>query len=364
MLFPKIALLFLSIFGLMHLYFYKRIAIKNWPFRGLLVFLFLSPILMRLADKYLSPQITFFIGFTALLWMGFLLYFVVIDLFLRWKIRSPFYSLLLTTILSIYSYQETLKPEIYHITIFTSKLPKDYQIRILHITDVHLGPVMGFDKINLIRRAVERFHPDIIISTGDLVDGNMRNRAYLAHALAELKPLLGKYAVVGNHEYYRGIERAIEFTEASGFEVLRGSFREIDGKIVIAGLDDDDCRFFKACVGPLRASELLEAIHQERFIILLKHKPTVERTESLKFDLMLSGHTHGGLYYPIGKWLLKLLFGFEYPGLQVINGSHYIFVSKGLGTGGPPMRFLSPPDMAIIDLKGGAESFHQSRLSL
>lgn len=365
MLFPLIFLFFFTIFSLMHIYFYRRLPFKRkHSLLIILTFLLFSPLFMRLADRYLSPEITFIVGFTALFWMGFLLYFVVIDLLFRWILKNSLYSLFIAILLSIYSYYETLKPEIYHITISTPKLPDNYKIRILHITDVHLGPVLGYDRIEMVRQAVEKFQPDILVSTGDLVDGNMRDKFLLAQALSELRSPLGKFAVVGNHEYYRGIERAIEFTRASGFEVLRGDFREINGKLIIAGLDDDDCKFFSTCLGPLRASELLTSIPQDRFIVLLKHKPKIEKDASIHFDLMLSGHTHGGLYYPVGKWILKWIFDFEYPGLRQIEGSRYIFVSKGLGTGGPPMRFLTPPDMAVIDLKGGAESFHLSRQSL
>lgn len=361
MWFPLVFLLFFSVFGLMHIYLYRRLPLKRGPLRILLLALFVSPVSMRLADRYLSPDIAFFTGFIALFWMGFLLYFVVIDLLIRWKFKSPLYSLILTLLLSIYSYYETFRPEIYYITIFTPKLPEEYRIRILHITDIHLGPVMGLDRIEMIRKAVEIFKPDLIVSTGDLVDGNMRDKAYLARALLELEAPLGKYAVVGNHEYYRGIERAIEFTRASGFEVLRGDLREINEKLIIAGLDDDDCRFFGACRGPLSPKELLSSLPEDRYVILLKHKPRIERDGPPLFDLMLSGHTHGGLYYPVGRWLLKWIFNFEYPGLKKLEESRYIFVSKGLGTGGPPMRFLTPPDMAIIELRGGAESFLQSR---
>ncbi len=210
---------------------------------------------------------------------------------------------------------------------------------------------MGLDKIELVKKAVEKYKPHLIISTGDLVDGNMENRENFKSALREIKAPYGKYAIVGNHEYYRGIEKALSFTEEAGFKVLRGEIFEIENFLILVGIDDEDCKAFKKCKGPLNERELLKGLSKDEFVILLKHKPEVNKESLGHFDLMLSGHTHGGLYYPFGKWFLKLFFDFEYPGLHYLGKGSYLFVSKGIGTGGPPMRFLSPPDLAIIELK-------------
>ena len=344
--------IFFSLYFLMHLYLYLRLPKKKSFIPFLLLIAFLSPIFIRLSDHYLSPRLSFVIAFASLSWMGFLLYFVVIDLSLRLFVKRIFISLLLTLLLSFYSFYETLRPETYLIEFPSVKLPEKIEsFRILHFSDVHLGPVMGLDKIEWIKKAVSEYKPHLIVSTGDLVDGNMENREYLKRALKELNAPYGKYAVPGNHEYYRGIEKALVFTEEAGFTLLRGECLEIENFLIICGLDDDDCRYFKKCKGPLEERELLTNLPQDKFILLLKHKPKVEKEALGLFDLMLSGHTHGGLYYPFGKWLLKIFFKLEYPGFHYLGKGSYLFVSKGIGTGGPPMRFLSPPDLAIIELK-------------
>lgn len=353
--------IFFTLFLLMHLYFYQRLPRKNLYIKLLLLGLFLSPIFIRLSDQHLSPKLTFLIGFCSLFWMGFLLYFVVIDLVLRLFIKRPHLSLILAFLLSIYSYVETLTPEVHYITIYSPKIPPGKSLKILHISDLHLGPVMGLDKVSLVKRAQEIYKPDLIVSTGDLVDGNMKNRAFLAKALREIEAPFGKYAVLGNHEYYRGLEPAIAFTEASGFMLLKGDFFYVTPYIILVGLDDDDCQYFGKCKGSLKAVDLFKSLPRDKFILLLKHKPKIEPEAIGLFDLMLSGHTHGGLYYPIGKWLLKFLLDLEYPGFHVLSPSGYLFVSKGLGTGGPPMRFLTPPDLAIIELKAGPYSYHLNR---
>ncbi|MCX7872978.1 MAG: metallophosphoesterase [Caldimicrobium sp.] len=349
---------------LWHLYLYRRIK-GNYPYLPLLLILgFISPLFIRISDLYLPPSLAFIISFAALFWMGFLFYFVVLDLILRFFLKSVFFSLSLALVLSLYSYVETLHPELIHVILYSPKIPPATTIKILHFSDVHLGPVMGMDKVRFIEKAVQKYKPDLIISTGDFVDGNMKNKAFLQEALSRLEAPLGKYAVVGNHEYYRGIEKSIEFTTQAGFQVLRGESKEILPFLLMVGLDDDDCKYFMACKGPLKESLLLRTLPSDKFILLLKHKPRIEPEALGFFDLMLSGHTHGGLYYPIGKWLLKALSKFEYPGWHSLVPQGYLFVSKGLGTGGPPMRLFSPPDLALIEIRAGQRAYQLFRQGL
>ncbi|MCX7613413.1 MAG: metallophosphoesterase [Caldimicrobium sp.] len=350
--------IFFFLYFLLHLYLYHRLKKRNPYILVLLLLAFFSPLFMRLSDSYFPPLFAYIISFASLFWMGFMLYFILIDLLLRVFLKKALYSVILSLGLSIYSYTETLRPELIHVILYSPKIPKDLSLRILHFSDVHLGPVMGMDKVRLIEETVKRYKPDLIISTGDFVDGNMKNKAHLKEALLKLPAPLGKYAVLGNHEYYRGIDHSLKFTRDAGFTVLRDEVSEVLPFLVIVGLDDDDCRYFKACEQEGKKEEIFRAIHRDKFIILLKHKPRLDTKIIGSFDLMLSGHTHGGLYFPLGKWLLKRFFGFEYPGWHALNPHGYLFVSKGLGTGGPPMRFLTPPDLAIIELKGGQGAFH------
>ncbi|BAU23392.1 metallophosphoesterase [Caldimicrobium thiodismutans] len=348
---------FFTLYFLMHLYLYFRLHPRHLVIKLLLILAFLSPLFIRLSDHYLSPFLSFLISFSALFWMGFLLYFIIFDLILRPFTKRLSFSLGMAILFSLYSYYETLKPEVIYLTITSSKIPQETSpFRILQISDLHLGPVMGLDKIDIVKKAVQRFKPQLIVSTGDLVDGNMDNKADLKFALKTIDAPYGKIAIVGNHEYYRGIEKALTFTEDAGFKVLRGDIYEIENFLVIAGLDDDDCRYFKRCKGPLDEKVFLKEVPKGKFVILLKHKPRVNPSAYGLFDLMLSGHTHGGLYYPVGKWLLKYFFDLEYPGLHTLTQGGYLLVSKGLGTGGPPMRFLTPPDLVIIELRTGKES--------
>ncbi len=371
-------LLFLSFFALMHLYTYIRIikpAIKSASLKLSVAFLFIlgffSPFIWRYADAKLDQSIAHLTALIGLLWMGFLLYFFLFGLFLDLYRAFVFISkrffninplpipsartslaliLFLSLSLSAYSYYETLNLKVERFVIETVKLPKDVgHIKILHISDLHLGPLMGMDKVGLVLEVYKRERPHMVVSTGDLVDGNMQNKAYLADALSKMDPPLGKYAVLGNHEYYRGIDQAIAFTKRAGFRLLRGEVYYLkDYNISLVGIDDDDCRFFRACKGPLSDKELLQKTKGESFVIYLKHKPKLEAGAEKLFDLMLSGHTHGGVYYPVGRFILTRLFISD-RGFHRL-GRSYIYISKGVGTGGPPMRLFSPPDVAIIEL--------------
>ncbi len=369
-------LVFFLVFLSMHIYAYIRVFRPLLSVNGRRVAFalfslgFLSPFLWRYLDLNSNPQITYATALSGLLWMGFLLYLVVVallfDLYrllvytlrrllkinplpLLSKRTTAYWVLLLSTALSVYSYYETLNLRVEKYTIYTDKLPPQVKrLRIMHISDLHLGPVMGMDKIRLVMDVYEREKPDLVVSTGDLVDGNMKNKLYLADALSKMKPPLGKYAVLGNHEYYRGVQQAVGFTQKAGFRLLRGEGIYLkEYNLSIVGIDDDDCRFFKACVGTLSDKKLLKSF-QKGFVLYLKHKPRIEDGTEELFDLLLSGHTHGGVYYPVGKLILTKMFISD-RGFHSL-GNAYVYISKGVGTGGPPMRLFSPPDVAIIDL--------------
>lgn len=330
-----------------------------------MVILIASPVFLRYADKYASSKVSYIVAFFVLFWMGFLIYIVffglIWDSFSRWILYKIFNlqgfnkkeKIILIFIsfgFSIYSYFETQYLEIIKIEFKTCKLPKDTnKIKILQIADLHLGPLMGMDKINLVKEVWEKEKPDIVVSTGDLVDGNMGKRNEFVEKFRELKAPLGKYAILGNHEYYRGWRQAINFTQKAGFKILRNEFVNVKDVLYIVGLDDKTCKYFDVCDSNFDESKILKMIPQDKFILLLKHQPEIKKETIGLFEIMLSGHTHGGLYKYVGSFIMRKFYetdrGFKYLG----KGS-YLFVSKGVGTGGPPMRFLTPPDVAIIEL--------------
>lgn len=354
-----------------YLYFTKVRPIVKSPFlRLLLISLILIaipfPVWVRIADRYLDPSTSKIIAFILLSWLGFIIYLfffclifdilsLLFKLLFRRRLFNPkkifFFSFILSLLFSIYSYTETLGLEVIKLEFRTDKLPPQVKkIKILHISDLHLGPLLGEEKIHLIKTVWEKETPDIIVNTGDLVDGNMRNRYHLAQMLSSLTAPLGKYAVLGNHEYYRGWKEASAFIEKAGFILLRNQAIKLNEGLIIIGLDDEDCKYARACVPDFDIDRFLNNLNTKNsFILVLKHQPKIKREMIGKFDLMLSGHTHGGLYRYVGSFVVRLFYETN-KGLKYLGNGSYLFVSKGVGTGGPPMRFLSPPDVAIIEI--------------
>ena len=165
-----------------------------------------------------------------------------------------------------------------------------------------------------------------------------------AQRFAQIPVKYGKFAILGNHEYYAGLKRSMEFTEAAGFKLLRDEFIEVAG-ITIFGEDDITGRKR----GETKKSDyFLEALSKERdtFVLLLKHQPYVD--EDARFNLQLSGHTHGGQLFPFG-FIVKLYFPKIY-GLHELSENKLLYVSRGTGTWGPPVRVFAPPEITVIDL--------------
>ena len=124
------------------------------------------------------------------------------------------------------------------ILIKSAKLPdKTERVRIIQISDLHLGAIVRDKVLKKVIQLVENEKPDIIVSTGDLVDGVVRHIDHLSDALKNTRARLGKFAVLGNHELYGGIKNTVQFIEDSGFTVLRGKGVTVDNTINIAGMD-------------------------------------------------------------------------------------------------------------------------------
>jgi len=323
-----------------------------------------SPAFLRYADKYASSQVSYLVALFVLFWMGISIYLVFFSLVwdtFKWfaqkifnyqfsKNKEIFFLFFLSLVFSIYSYLETKNLEEIHIKFKTCKLPEGVnKIKILQISDLHLGPLMGMDKISLVKEVWEKEKPDLVVSTGDLVDGNMGEKDELAEKLKKLKAPLGKYAILGNHEYYKGWKQAIYFTQKAGFKLLRDEIINVGNILYIVGTDDKTCKYFNVCNSNFDEVSILRKIPKDKFILLLKHQPEIRKEAIGLFDLMLSGHTHGGLYKFLGAHFMKKIYETD-RGLKYLGEGSYLFVSKGVGTGGPPMRFLTPPDVAIIEL--------------
>ncbi|MFA5073042.1 MAG: metallophosphoesterase [Nitrospirota bacterium] len=260
---------------------------------------------------------------------------------------SFFISMILALVVSGYGYFEAKDIQTERITIETSKLPQGTdRLTIAQISDVHLGLIIREQRLARMLEMVREAKPDILLSTGDLVDAEINHLTGLAELLREVPTTLGSYAITGNHEYYAGIKKAIAFTRNAGFTLMQNSFVEA-GPIIIAGVDDRTAIQMQI-QEPVSEQELLKKLPRDRFILFLKHQPRIDPSAIGLFDLQLSGHTHKGQIFPFSLITYSL-----YPshaGILDLGSGSLLYVNRGTGTWVPPVRFLAPPEVTIIEL--------------
>jgi len=246
--------------------------------------------------------------------------------------------------ITLYGFWDALRIRTEHVTIQTKKMDSGMnRLRIVQISDVHLGLIVRKERLGRIVEKIRAAEPDVLVSTGDLVDGSVDDRETLASMLRELPVRYGRFAITGNHEYYAGIRNSMDFFERAGFTILRGSSFPLLPWMTVTGVDDP-----AGGVGDLDRSEreVLSRVPKDRYSMLLKHRPAIN--DPGLFDLQLSGHTHKGQIFPF-TLIIKSLFPVDAGRLDMPQGST-LYVSRGTGTWGPPIRFLSPPEVTVIDL--------------
>jgi predicted MPP superfamily phosphohydrolase len=330
----------------------------------------LAPILVRVSEKAGLEGIAKILAYVGYTWMGAILIFfvtgILTDIFrlIMYGLGSafskefsfitsahPFYfftCLFLVFFVVVYGTFEARNIRTEYISIPTNKISADIgRVRIVQISDVHLGLIIGEKRIKSIVNAIQEAKPDILVSTGDLVDGQLDNLESFSDYLRDIKTPYGKFAVTGNHEFYAGLTRALTFTKKAGFQILMGEVKQIPGLINIAGIDDEAVRGWSQGENK-KEIDVLSKVDNSHFTIFLKHRPVAYAGPSRLFDLQLSGHTHKGQIFPFG--LIVRLFFRTYYGLHHLSNDTYLYVSRGTGTWGPPIRFLAPPEVTIIDL--------------
>ena len=258
-------------------------------------------------------------------------------------------TLFLIAVIVIYSFFEAWNVRRVDVTLTTAKLPEGTErLRLVQVSDVHLGGGMyAVSRLGRIMDIVRAAEPDILLITGDLVDGDVRRYEREAELLASHGARYGAFTIMGNHEYYVGIEQALQFMKRAGLKVLRDERADVAG-IAIVGLDDP-AKYRKSFFEPEKLLDGLE-FPADRFVLLLKHRPYVLEGTLGKFDLQLSGHTHGGQIWPfryVAQWVNKHAQGLSFHGK---NEESAVYVSNGAGFWGPPLRFLTPPEVTVIDL--------------
>lgn len=251
--------------------------------------------------------------------------------------------------LCVYASVEASRVRVEHVRILTDKLPAPVsRLRIAQISDLHLGLMVQRRQAMAIADLVRSVQPDLVVSTGDLVDARPNHLDGLAEIFRQIPAPLGKFAVTGNHEFYAGIDRSLDFTRRAGFTPLRGEAVVVANILRIAGVDDPTAEAMGLAPGRSE-EEILGAEASPLFTLLLKHRPVRASGAVPQVDLQLSGHTHRGQLFPF-QFLVRLVYPLM-AGLHRRGVDGAVYVSRGTGTWGPRMRFLAPPEITLLDVE-------------
>lgn len=249
-------------------------------------------------------------------------------------------------------YEARRDPRVEKIKIHLPNLPASFDgFRIIQITDIHAGDTIGRDFVETIAKIVNNLNPDLVAITGDIVDGTVHELRDIVSPLSDLESKHGTYFVTGNHEYYSGVESWIPEFRKMNMTVLMNEHVVIkSGKqqIILAGVTDYSGRSVRQqSSSPVNA---VKGTGEHDVKILLAHQPrSIYEASKAGIDLQLSGHTHGGQYYPY-----TLFVRLQQPFINGLNKykDTVIYVSRGTGYWGPPMRLGVPSEITEITLTG------------
>jgi uncharacterized protein len=244
-------------------------------------------------------------------------------------------------------------PDIREVAVKLPGLPHRLDgFRIVQVSDIHIGDVLGRPFLEEMVRRCNALRPDLVAVTGDLVDGPVEQLGPAVAALRGLHSREGTFFITGNHEYYAGDRAWAEALSAMGLTVLRNRFLPLGdagGRLDVVGVDD----YGHKDAPDGRGYDLEKALlgrNPHTPAVLLAHQPRgVEEALARGIGLQLSGHTHGGQMFPITA-LVDATYRYS-AGLYPVGEGH-VYVSRGTGFWGPPMRIGSPPEITALTLLG------------
>ena len=364
-----------------HAYLAQRLVLEPGlapPWRGLLLGILTglgaSLVLQPLAERGLAPRLAQVLAWPAALWMGLafllLLLLGVSDVAL-WLLGSAALAasgtpdgeasaagaravgvLAIAFVAGAWGLRSALQPpDRRRVEIPLARWPKGLDgFRIVQISDLHIGPLLGRRFAEQLVARVNALEPDLVAITGDLVDGSVRRLAADVEPFARLEARHGVFFVTGNHDHYSDADAWADHVAELGLRVLRNErvcIREGGVAFDLIGVDDHRGDWIGG-----GGEDLPKALHgrdPERPSVLLAHDPsTFKRASALGVDLQISGHTHGGQIWPFGA-LVRLAIPFV-AGRYRRNGAE-LYVSRGTGFWGPPMRLFAPAEIGELILR-------------
>jgi hypothetical protein len=282
--------------------------------------------------------------------------------FLRWSVAA---ALGVWGVIAIWGLATSTRPP--RLEKVEVKIPglsqKDDGLRIALLSDMHFAWWNSEAEMQRTSAMIAALNPDLFVITGDMVDHNPDYVYGLADCLEIIKPRLGRYAVIGNHDVYTGRNQVAARMQERGFTMLRGAGVSLSDKgadLTLAGMDDSGEHWTGADPDEIKIPGIIAKCPKQHPIIWLNHRPSAfDQIIGLPVALTLSGHTHGGQ--------LKLPFGL--PGLAEIGfkrtaglyqkGEQWLYITRGTGTVGWPFRVNCPEEITLITLRAPEDSKSQ-----
>ena len=215
--------------------------------------------------------------------------------------------------------------------------PQQSGFSVVQLSDVHLEKYKSTNAIKEIVAIVNSLHPDLVVITGDLIDGNVCEDGYFCSQLLKIHSTHGTIGITGNHEYFAGIDMFLQIARESKIKVLRNQMTVVDDWLQVIGVEDREAGRFGAQKADIEA--LMAKTDPNKPVLVLNHRPTgFDEAVALGADMQLSGHTHAGQIPPLD---FMVYFIYKYHAGLFQKDDAYIYTSAGTGYWGPPMRLSS-----------------------
>ncbi len=250
-------------------------------------------------------------------------------------------------LLSVYSLYEGLKfPAIEETEIVTGKV--DDPFKIVALTDTHITPLTPVSRVEKLVETVNGLKPDITVLVGDIADAKPEAVEAQMRVLSKLDAKYGVFVTLGNHEFYHGAMDWERQFKKMGLFYLGNEGLNLNGaNVYISGLPDPQLLMINDKTLPF-IKQTLKNAPDGTYRVFLSHSPRfIKKLDKSLIDLQISGHTHGGQIFPFHYFVKK--FNDFIAGLYDVNGMK-LYVSRGAGGGGAPMRFLAPSEISVIRL--------------
>lgn len=342
---------------------------RLWAFLAFYILLASSFILERWADPYLGETAGFYIAYLGSVMMVATIYALLIclaidlvrllDHFLHFlpanrayvRALGPVVLLLLVAILG-YGVWNARHPVLSHYDIHIDKSGGTLEsLHIVAVSDIHAGQILHDGRILALGDQINALQPDIVLLPGDLVDSNLSLLAEenMATAFARIKSRFGTFACPGNHDHLdRGQPDSLEKYLQKGRIIMLSdeSVLIADSFYIIGRSDAEGFTETESSNDGISASSLLEGLDRSKPLLVLDHKPVRLHDEAAAgIDLVLSGHTHAGQFWPVNLFTERL-FTVDYGYYR--DGDFQAIVSSGWGTWGPPLRIGTHAE--IVDI--------------